>query len=97
VSSSESLDERGAPYPPFVKNDDQRRRWDEATSIALKVSAANELNGPKDTQFVFYMTRHIYENPIYTTASLEEQAEMIRDAQKLGLIGDQAPPPESPG
>jgi hypothetical protein len=72
--SGEGYDVRGTPYPPYVISEEERRRWDWSTLLALGMSRVYSNDHPDNT-FIWFSTRSIYENPVYemgTPAEFEE-------------------------
>ena len=60
------LDPAGTPYPPYVRTDEERRRWDVCVEGAVAYSELCEPGGVADSQFVWYFTRSIYKSDIPT-------------------------------
>jgi len=84
------LDVRGTPYPPYVQTDEQRRRWDWATLIALginkqAVDAGSAYSFP-DMTFVWHETRAIYQDGMFTTGTAEEFEAGLQTAVEAGLV-----------
>lgn len=80
------LDVRGTPYPPYVLGEEKRRRWDQATLIAIATAAQFEEDGQFDTTFVWHAARSIYQDPKVEPWSEAELAEAEAGAVGAGVI-----------
>ena len=81
---------RGTPYPPYVRTDDERRRWDWATLIALAMNAqavdAGSAYPFPDQTFVFHTTRALYTDESLTLGTADEFLSDLKSAVELGLV-----------
>ena len=80
------MDVRGTPFPPYVNTDEERRRWDQSTLLAIGLSARYEEHKAYDAVFVLYTTRWFYRKPEMELWPREDLVRMKAEAAALGLV-----------
>ncbi len=78
------LDVRGTPYPAYVLTDDERRRWDFATLLAIAHSDLG--SGRLDPAFVWQTTRSLYRAQEFETGTQAQFEEAFAEAVEWGLV-----------
>ena len=58
--------EQAGIYAPYVRTDEDRRRWDICLKTATAMSELCEPSGVADSRYVWFMTRSFYKSDIPT-------------------------------